>query len=305
VDHGHSVEARADVGRALVIVLVANGALLVGELVAAVGFRALALLAEAFHLLTDVSGLALAVLAIRLMARPATARHSYGLQRAEVLAAQANAAILLAGSAWVIVEAARRLAHPVAVSGRGLVAVGAIGVAVNLVSAFLLRGDRASNLSVRGAFVHLASDAVGSFGAVLAGVAVVVWGFRRADPLVSFAIALLVVLAAWRLLRDTLHVLLEGTPEGMESAVVESALAAEEGVENVHHLHLWSLATTTPALSAHVVLSGSPSMHEAQIRADELKAMLAARFGIQHATLELECHGHDPETVFHRDAPPT
>jgi len=301
VDAEHPHGYRQGERRALWIVLVANGALMAGEFAAALAFGSLTLLAESFHLLTDVSGLALAVLAVGLMARPATARHSYGLQRAEVLAAQANAAILLAASAWVVFEAVRRLIHPVRVSGIGLVVVGAIGLAVNLSSAALLRRQPGTGLNVRGAFLHLASDALGSLGAMVAGVAISAWNFHRADPAVSLGIALLVLLAAWRLLRDTIHVLLEGTPRGMEPQGVEAALAAEDGVDNIHHVHLWSLASDTPALSAHVVLSGSLTMHEAQLKGDALKAMLAERFGIHHATLELECHGHtSPEEAAHR-----
>jgi cobalt-zinc-cadmium efflux system protein len=261
----------------------------------------LTLLADAFHLLTDVSGLALAVLAVGLMTRPATTRLSYGLQRAEVLAAQGNAAILLAASAWVIFEAARRLVHPVPVSGAGVLLVGAAGLVVNLGSVVVLRRERAANLNVRGAFLHLASDAVGSLGAIVAGAAILGWNSSRADPIVSLAIALLVLRAAWRLLRDTIHVLLEGSPRGMDPVRVEADLAGHQGVVNVHHLHLWSLASDTPALSAHVVLAGPVSMHEAQIKGEELKGMLAERFGIHHATLELECHGHSsPEEATHR-----
>jgi cobalt-zinc-cadmium efflux system protein len=271
------------------------------ELGVALASGSLTLLAEAFHLLTDVSGLALAVLAVHLMNRPATTRLSYGLQRAEVLAAQGNAAILLAASAWVLFEAIRRLTHPVQVSGMGLLLVGAGGLAVNLGSLAVLRRERPSNMNVRGAFLHLASDAAGSLGAIAAGTAILGWGLFRADPIVSLVIALLVIQAAWRLLRDTIHVLLEGTPPGMDAALVESFMAGHKGVVNVHHLHLWSLASDTPALSAHVVLAGPVSMHEAQIKGEELKRSLAERFGIHHATLELECHGHSgPEEIVHR-----
>jgi cobalt-zinc-cadmium efflux system protein len=297
--HGHAPSSAER--RTLWVVLVANSALLVGELLAALAFGSLTLLAEAFHLLTDVSGLALAVLAVSLMARPATARHSYGLQRAEVLAAQANATILIAASGWVIFEAVRRLVHPVHVSGIALVAVGAVGLVVNLGSAALLRRDRGASLNTRGAFIHLASDALGSLGAILAGMAILVWGLRRADPAISLAIALLVLRAAWRLLRDTVHVLLEGTPHGMDAEEVKEALVVEKGVENIHHVHLWSLASDAPALSAHVVLAGDLSMHEAQLKGDELKDMLAERFNIRHATLELECHGHSsPDNADHQ-----
>ena len=259
----------------------------------------MALFSDAVHLLTDVSGLALALLAIRLQARPTTERHTFGLQRADVLAAQANAFVLVAVTIWVSIAATRRLVSPVHVSGPGLVSLAAIGLVVNLGSARLLHRAAGQSLNMRGAFLHLASDAAGSLAALLAGIAVVAWNVPRADPIASLVIGCLVLGAAWRLLRDTTHVLLEGTPKGLDRTGVEQAIAAHEGVESVHHLHLWSLASDVPALSAHVVLAGEMSLHEAQIRGDGVKAMLAEHFGIDHSTLELECHeDHPSESAF-------
>ncbi len=146
------------------------------------------------------------------------------------------------------------------------------------------------NLNLRGAFWHLVGDALGSLGALVAGVAVVLFGADWVDPVISLFIAGLVVISALVLLRDVGRVLLEGVPAGLQMAEVEGALVDSVGVEAVHHVHLWSLGSETPALSAHVVLTGEPSLHEAQTRGDELKEMLVERFGIAHATLELECH---------------
>jgi cobalt-zinc-cadmium efflux system protein len=278
-------------------VLAANAALLVAELVGGVRFRSLALLGDAAHLLTDVAGLAVAALALRLVERPATPRHSFGLQRVEVLAAQANGLLLGAASVWLLVEAGRRLAHPLPVAGLGLSVLALVGLVVNGASAALIAGVQGSSLNMRGALLHMLSDAAGSAGALVAGVLAVGWGLDRADPAVSVGIAVLVLRAAWRLLRETTHVLLEGAPRGIDPRAVEEALRSSEGVEGVHHLHLWNLASDVPALSAHVVLRGEVSMHEAQGRGERLKDMLARRFGILHSTLELECHecgpGHD------------
>ncbi len=279
--------------RAVWLALAANGGLMATELWAGLAFRSLALLADGVHLLTDVSGLAISVLAIRLARRPATARHTFGLERAEVLAAQVNGIVLLLASGWVVFEAVRRLGHPEQVSGAGLTAVAGIALVVNLGSAWLLRRSAGASLNMQGAFLHLASDALGSLGALAAGVSILVWDARRVDPAVSLFISLLVVWAAWRLLRDAMHVFLEGTPRGMSSAEVERAIAEFPEVLGVHHLHLWNLASDDPALSAHVVLPGTTSMHDAQVRGERLKAMLAERFGVEHATLEMECHGHD------------
>jgi cobalt-zinc-cadmium efflux system protein len=279
---------------ALWLAVTANALLMAAEIAGGFLFRSLALLSDAVHLLTDVSGLGIALLAIHLQTRPTTDRHSFGLQRAEVLAAQANAFVLVAVTIWIAIEAVQRLMSPADVTGAGMAAVAAAGLAVNLGCARLLHRVAGRSLNMRGAFLHLAVDAAGSLAALVAGLAIVVWDVPRADPIASLAIGCLVLWAAWTLLRDTTHVLLEGTPEGLDPAGVERAIADHDGVESVHHLHLWSLASDVPALSAHVVLVGQVSLHEAQVRGDGVKAMLAERFGIDHATLELECHQDHP-----------
>ena len=289
---------RAEQRRALWIALAANAALMAGQTVAGLAFHSLTLLADAVHLVTDVSGLALALLAFRLSSLPATPRHSFGLQRAEVLAALANAVILFAAAVWIFVEAGRRLATPASVDGAGMVAVASVALVVNVGSAGLLGRARGRSLNMRGAFLHLAADAAGSLGALVAGIAILAWGADRADPIVAIGVGALVLWAAWRLVADSTHVLLEGTPKGIDPTDVERALVAEGGVDGVHDLHLWSLASDVAALSTHVVLAAGAELtvHDAQARGEQLKAMLEERFGIRHATLELECHGeHPPE----------
>ncbi len=280
--------------RALWLALGANAAFLVVEVVAAGVFGSLALLADAAHMGSDVAALAIALVAQRLIERPATARHSYGLQRADVLAAQLNGFGLVAVTGWIFYEAWDRFRDPVEIVGGGLLAVALAGLAVNLVSAWLLGRARGQSLNMRGAFAHMVADAISSVGAVVAGVAVLLWGAVWADAAVSVLIGVLVLWSAWTLLRDATQVLLEGTPRGLDAEAVEAALAAQDDVERVHHLHLWNLASDTPALSGHVVLRGGMTLHDAQERADQLKAMLADRFGIDHATLELECHPCTP-----------
>lgn len=293
-DHG---SLRGAQRQALVVSLLLNGGFLVAEVVGGLVFRSLALLADAAHMASDVVGLVIALVAQQLLARPATARHSYGLQRAEVLGAQANAVTLLAVAAWIVFAAVQRLGEPVEVIGGGLVVVAVLGLAINLGSAVLLARARGGSLNMHGAFVHMAVDAAASVGAVGAGLAVVLWDANWVDPAMSVVIALLVVWSAWGLLRATAHVLLEGAPFGIDPAEVEAAVAADEAVEAVHHLHLWNLASDVPALSAHVVVKGEEvSLHDAQRTGDRLKALLDERFGVEHATLELECHVcDDPE----------
>jgi cobalt-zinc-cadmium efflux system protein len=263
---------------------------LVAEGVGGITFHSLALLADATHMVSDVAGLAIALIAQRLVDRPATARHSFGLQRAEVLGAQVNGLTLLAVAGWIIFEAVKRVGHPTHVVGSGLLAVAIVGLVVNLGSAVMLARAGGRSLNMRAAFVHMAADAGGSVGAIAAGVAVVVWRANWVDPFVSILIAVLVLWSAWGLLRDTANVLLEGAPRGMDPVEVEAAIAAEPDVDAVHHMHLWNLASDVPALSAHVVLRDEVSLHDAQARADQLKELVERRFGITHATFELECH---------------
>jgi cobalt-zinc-cadmium efflux system protein len=301
--HAHGV-GRTTQRRALWIALVANAGFLVVEAVGGLAFHSLALLADAAHMVSDVAALAIALVAQRLLDRPATAKHSYGLQRAEVLGAQANGLTLIAVAGWIIVEAVHRIDRPSDVAGGGLLVVATLGLLVNLGSAFLLARAQGDSLNMRGAFVHMALDAAGSIGAIAAGVAVVVWDANGVDPIVSIVLALLVLWSTWGLLRDTANVLLEGTPRGMDPATVEAVLTSSDDVEAVHHLHLWNLASDVPALSAHVVLRGEPDLHDAQVAGERLKALLDERFGIDHATLELECHpcepgGHDGPIADH------
>ena len=298
-DHRHGVD-RSIQRRALWISLAANAAFLIIEVLGGIAFHSLALLADGAHMLSDVAGLAIALVAQQLVDRRATARHSYGLQRAEVLGAMANGLTLLAVAGWIIFEALHRIGEPTDVVGAGLLVVAVAGLAVNLGSALLLARAQGNSLNMRGAFVHMAVDAAGSVAAIVAGVAVLAWHADWVDPLASIVIALLVVWSAWGLLRDTVHVLLEGTPRGMDPGAVEDALASDDAVEAVHHLHLWNLASDTPALSAHVVLRGEVTLHEAQSSGERLKALLDDRFGIEHATLELECHPCDPAVDEHQ-----
>jgi cobalt-zinc-cadmium efflux system protein len=285
--HNSSIDGRR---RALLIALAANAALLVVEVVGSFLFDSLAVFADATHMVSDVVALALAYAALRVAQRPPTERHTYGFGRTEVLVAQANAILLLAGAIAIAVEAVRRLSSPPEVMGGGVLVIGIVGLIVNAASARLLANHAHGNVNMRGAFWHLMADAFGSLAVIVAGVGALVFGADRLDPIASLAISVLVVIGAWRLLRDATRVLLEAVPAGLDSAAVKAALRAHPSVEAVHHLHLWTTGSEHAALSAHVVLGDTVSLHDAQLRAGELKEMLASRFGIEHATLEVECH---------------
>jgi cobalt-zinc-cadmium efflux system protein len=276
---------------ALVFALVANAGFLVVELVGGLLFGSLALLADAAHMVSDVVALGIALVAQLLVGRPATERHTYGFVRAEVLAAQVNGVLLLVSAVAITVEAVRRFADPHTLDGVPVLVVGVAGLVVNLASAAVIGRHAAGSLNLRAAMWHLGADALGSVAVIVAAVGVIVADLEWLDPAASLVIAALVVLGAWQILRGSLRVLLEAAPAGMDVAAVRDAIAHERDVETVHHVHVWSLASETPALSAHVVLAGERwTLHDAQERMDSLKVMLEERFGIVHATLEVECH---------------
>jgi cobalt-zinc-cadmium efflux system protein len=289
--------------RALWVALIANAALMVVEAAGGLVFGSLVLLADAGHLLADVSALMVSMAGIALAGRRPTARHTFGFERAEVLAAQVNALILVAVMAWIVLEAIHRLAAPPPVQAKGMLAVALVALAVNGASSVVLARAAGRSLNMRGAYVHLAVDAVGSLTAVAAAILILGWGLLRADPVASLITA---ALAAWvvaGLIRDTTHVLMEGAPRDLDAGQVERVLREHSQVVGVHHLHLWSLASDVPALSAHVVLAGEPSLAGAQRTADALRVLLAERFGIMNVTLELEC---EPQraTMTHHSPPP-
>ena len=298
---GHSHLAPARNRRVLWLVLALNGIFLVVEFSGGLLFGSLALLADAVHMLSDVAALAIALVATALVSRPRSKRHTFGLLRSEVLAAQANGVLLFAAGVWVLVESARRIGDPPETQGLGVLGVAAVGLAINLGSAWLLHGSRHDNLNMRGAYLHMLADAAGSVAAIVAGAAALASAFW-VDPLVSAVVGVMVLWSAYSLLRQTTHVLLEGAPDHIDSDEISAALLDAPEVVEVHHLHLWFLASDTVALSGHVVLDGEPPLHTAQVVGDRLKADLRERFGIGHATLELECHACEPDPA---DCQPT
>ena len=286
-EHAHSHDAPR---RALLFSLVANATFLVVEVAGGIAFHSLALLADAAHMVSDVVALSIALVAQRLSTRGATERHTYGLQRAEVLGAQANAVLLLAACAWIAFEASQRLTNTTAVRGGGLLTIGTAGLIVNVLSAVVLARAADGSLNMRGAVLHMTLDAAGSVAAIVAGIAVVFADANIVDPIASLLIVALVLYGAWELLRDTTHVLMEGTPRGLDAHDIERFIADDPVVEGVHHVHVWNLASNMPALSAHVVIAGERTLHEAQQEGDRIRAAVLERYGIEHTTFELECH---------------
>lgn len=248
--------------------------------------NSLGLLSDAAHNLSDVVALGLSLWAVRLGRRAATPRHTYAYKRAEILVALFNSAVLVAISAYIIVEAIRRLAAPPAVKGLWVIGFAAAGLLINSFSAFLLRSHH-HDLNLRSAFLHLVGDAATSLGVMVGGVVVYLWDWNYADAIVSILVSLWIGREAFLIVRRTVNVLMEATPEGIELASVEKAMLATSGVKGVHDLHIWSISSTDLALSAHVQVDDA-ALSQAAALAAELKRLLARDFGIGHATLEFE-----------------
>jgi cobalt-zinc-cadmium efflux system protein len=274
--------------RALAAVLALNLVMFLVEVIAGWWTNSLALWSDAGHMLGDVGAIALSFAAARLAARPPSPEKTWGWHRSEILAALANGVALIVVAALVAFEAARRFAAPPAVPGEIVAVVGAIGLAVNIVSAIILARGAAQDLNRRGAYLHALSDALGSVGALVAGVVIVRFGWWAADPIASILIALLVFFAGVRLLRDTVHVLMEGAPASVQVERLRDAMLRAEGVKAVHDLHVWSVTSRFAVLSAHVVTEPGASLAEAQTVTARLRKLLAREFAIEHATLQLE-----------------
>ena len=236
-EHGGDI-ARPEQRQALGWALGVNIALLVAEIFGGLVFGSLALLADAAHLVSDVAGLGIALGALVLTARPISARHSFGFARAEVMAAQVSALLLLAAGAWILIEAITRLVTPGPVQGAGLVMIATLGLVVNAGSAVVIHRAQGESLNMRASFVQLATDAAGSLAAIVAGVVILCWGWNRADSVASIATAFLVLWAGWGVLRESTHVLMEGTPRALNPDQVTDSVASVDGVIGVHHLHL-------------------------------------------------------------------
>ncbi len=290
--HGHGHGAEASRGR-LTLVLVLSALYMVAEVVGGYLTNSLALLADAGHMLSDVASLVLALIAMQVALRPPTARRTFGYQRAEILAALANGAALVAASVWIVVEAWQRFRIPHAVDGLPMLGIATGGLLVNLAALAILHGGKDASLNMRGAWLHVATDALGSAGAMIAGVAVWRFGAMWADAAVSVLIAALVAFSSWRLLRETVDVLMESAPAHVDVDAVRAALASVTAVQAVHDLHVWSIGSGTVALAGHVQVAAHLSPLERDTLLSTLCALLHDRYGIAHSTIQIEPRGFD------------
>lgn len=290
-DHGHHGHSHAHHGgstRAMTIAMIITAGLMIMEVIGGIITGSLALLADAGHMLTDVAALGLSLGAAWLMARPATPQRTFGFYRAEILAALINGLSLMVLSIYVVYEAIGRIQSPPAVETTPMLVIATLGLLANLLSGWVLMRSSGENLNVRSAYLHVLSDALGSVGAIVAGVLMWAFGWYLADPVLSIVISLLIMWSGWRLLRDTVNVLLEAAPASIDVTKVQATLDGVAGVDHVHDLHIWSVASNFVALSGHVRLKQAPSCAEHQRLLVELRELLHTRFGIEHVTLQLE-----------------
>ena len=291
--HGaHGLASDAD-ARYLSLALSLIVGFMVVEVAAAVVSGSLALLADAGHMLTDAGALAASLWAARLAARPATGAWTFGFKRAEILSASVNGITLLVVAALVSFESIVRLIHPPVVRGAFVVIVALVGVAVNLTAAWVLAKANRSSMNVEGAFQHILTDLYGFVATVIAGVVILATGFGRADAIASLVVVGLMLLASWGLLKASGRVLLEAAPDNVDLDDVRSHLLGTGHVTDVHDLHAWTVTSSLPALSAHVVVEDScfNDGHAPQIL-DQLQACLTGHFDVEHCTFQLEPAGH-------------
>lgn len=281
--------------RRVVAALILTGVFMVVEVIGGILSGSLALLADAGHMLTDTMALALAALAFRVSKRPATSKLTFGYQRFQILAAFVNGLSLLVIVGWILFEAGRRFLSPQEVLGPTMLAVAAAGLVVNLVAFILLHtGDR-DNLNIRGAALHVAGDLLGSIAAIVAAVVIIYTGWVAIDPILSVAVAMLILKSAWTLVKRSAHVLLEGAPEWLDVGSIERQLVdALPSVEEIHHVHVWGLTPQDLMLTMHVKLGEVARNPTAIIR--DIKSILRDKYGIDHSTIEIEvdeCADHD------------
>jgi cobalt-zinc-cadmium efflux system protein len=290
--HSHAPGAGAD-RRYLLAALVLLAAFMLAEVVVALASGSLALLSDSGHMLTDVGAIGAALWAIRLADRPAAGAWTFGWKRAEILSAAGNGITLLVISGIVAAEAIGRLIHPPRVDGGPVVAVAAAGIVVNIAAAWVLARANRSSLNVQGAFRHVLTDLYGFIGTVIAGIVILATGWTQADAIASLIVVALMLKAAWELLAASGRILLEAAPKTMDLDDVRAHLLATEHVRDLHDLHAWTVTSSLPALSAHIVIDDACFTEGCVPRLlDQLQSCLAGHFDVEHSTFQLEAAAH-------------
>lgn len=283
----HPGQSRARDRSRLWIAFWITAGILLAELVGSWLSGSLALLADAGHIFSDLGALGISLFAIWFSTRPAPSKKTFGYYRMEILSALVNGLLLFCLALFVFSAAWKRLQEPTRVHTTPMLWVAVLGLLANLVAIGILRKRARRSLNVRSARAHLVGDALSSLGVIVAGVIMAVTGWFRADPLISMGIAVVIVVGAWRLLREAVDVLLEATPGGLDPGAVARSIAQVAGVRQVHDLHIWSITSGMPALSGHVVASGDPGIRQDELL-NRVKRMLLDRYQIEHTTLQVE-----------------
>ncbi|HET9302814.1 MAG TPA: cation diffusion facilitator family transporter [Propionibacteriaceae bacterium] len=298
--HSHEVTATGEHRRRLIVALVITGAVLIAEVIGGLISGSLALLADAGHMLTDSTGLILALIAASLATRAATVKRTFGLQRAEVLAALGNALLLVGVAVWVLIKAVDRLREPVEIEAGLMLVVAAVGVLANLAGLLVLRPAQAKSMNMRGAYLEVLGDLIGSLAVVAAAVVILLTGWMPIDAIVSLLIVVVIIPRAWALLREVVDVLLEATPHGVDLAKVREHIKRVPGVVDVHDLHAWTITSGVPVLSAHVIVDQACiSEGRSGEVLDRLGECLGGHFDVSHCTFQLEPVGHQEHEAAH------
>jgi len=273
--------------RRVIIALILTAVFMVVEVIGGILSQSLALLADAGHMLTDTMALALAAVAFQVSRRPADGRLTYGYQRFQILAAFVNGLSLLAIVGWILFEAFSRFMSPRDVLGETMLVVAAAGLVVNVISFVVLHGGDQENMNIRGAALHVAGDLLGSVAAIVAAVVIVYTGWMAIDPILSVAVAALILKSAWTLVKRSAHVLLEGAPEWLDVEAMQDSLVAKiAAVDSIHHVHVWGMTPQDLMLTMHAKMHGEPDNPTDVIR--QIKAVLQEEYGIGHSTIEIE-----------------
>ena len=298
--HNHDVTATGEHRKRLIVVLVITCAVLVAEVIGGFIAGSLSLLADAGHMLTDSTGLILALIAASLATRAATARRTFGLQRAEVLAALGNALLLVGVAVWVLIKAVDRLSTPVEIDGGLMLVVAVVGVLATVAGLLVLRPAQAKSLNMRGAYLEVLGDLIGSLAVVVAAVLILITGWTPFDAIASLLIVVVIIPRAWSLLREVVDVLLEATPHGVDLAEVREHIKRVRGVVDVHDLHAWTITSGVPVLSAHVIVDNACIIEGRSGEVlDRLGECLGGHFDVSHCTFQLEPVGHQEHEAAH------
>ena len=282
--HAHAAPAQTNEGR-LRAALILTSAFLVAEVVGGLVTGSLALLSDAAHMFTDTAALAIALAAMRIGKRPADARRTYGYQRFEILAAAFNALLLFGVAAYILIEAYQRFRQPAPIESVGMLIVATIGLVINLVSMRLLAAGKDKSVNIKGAYLEVWSDLLGSIGVIVAAIVIRLTGWMWVDSAIAVAIGLWVLPRTWTLLKETTNVLLEGVPAGLDLGAIEAALVEVAGARSTHDLHVWAISSGQSSLTAHIVHDGRV---DPQALLDDVRGRLERDFEIHHTTLQIE-----------------